>query len=65
MFSGIPREEAKIMLSGNAAKVFDFDMVKLDAIGARIGPSVEDFETAPPAGEREYWETWRTVGAAG
>ena len=64
MFSGIPREEAGLMLSGNAAKVYDFDMAKLDTIAARIGPSVDDFETAPAAGTREYWETWRTVGGA-
>lgn len=37
---GIPADEARAILCGNAARVYGFDLEKLDALGAEIGPEL-------------------------
>ena len=37
-FRGVPEEELALMLGGNAARVYDFDLGKLGPLVARIGP---------------------------
>ena len=39
-FSGVPEEDARTMLGGNAAEVFGFDLEELAPIAARVGPEV-------------------------
>jgi hypothetical protein len=48
-FAGVPREETAQMLSGNAAKLYGFDLDFLQPIADRIGPRVDDvFAGLPP-----------------
>ena len=39
-FAGVPRDEVAIMLGGNAAKVYEFDVAKLMPLAAEIGPKL-------------------------
>ena len=41
-FSDYPEDEIRTILGGTAAQVYDFDRDKIEAIGARIGPSLDD-----------------------
>jgi hypothetical protein len=48
-FAGVPLEETKMMLSGNAARLYGFDLDFLRPIADRIGPSAaEVFAGLPP-----------------
>ncbi|MFI1443007.1 amidohydrolase family protein [Streptomyces fructofermentans] len=47
-YAGLPREEVAAMAGGNAARVYGFDLDLLDAIAAKVGPTVE--EIAEPLG---------------
>jgi len=42
-FRGLPQTELEAMLSGNAARVYGFDVEKLEPIAARIGPEADSF----------------------
>jgi predicted TIM-barrel fold metal-dependent hydrolase len=44
-FSGVSREEVAMMLAGNAAKVYGFDIDALAPIAAEVGPKVCDVAT--------------------
>ena len=48
-FGGLPEQEVRPMLGLNAARVYGFDLEKLDAIAARIGPGVSDLQGGPTA----------------
>jgi predicted TIM-barrel fold metal-dependent hydrolase len=41
-FAGVPEDELRLMLGGNAIATFGLDRTALDALAARIGPSVDD-----------------------
>ncbi|MBT2395068.1 amidohydrolase family protein [Streptomyces sp. ISL-100] len=41
-YAGLPREEIASMVGGNAARVYGFDLVLLDPIAAKVGPSVDE-----------------------
>jgi predicted TIM-barrel fold metal-dependent hydrolase len=43
----VPLEEAKMLLSENAARIFGFDLERLRPIADKIGPSVDDVLTPP------------------
>lgn len=43
VFSGLPDDEVAGMLGTNAAKFFDLDLGKLNAIAARVGPEKSSF----------------------
>ncbi|MBW2390165.1 MAG: amidohydrolase [Deltaproteobacteria bacterium] len=45
-FHDIPEDEIALMLGGNAAKLFGFDVDKLNKIADEIGPLKSDFVTA-------------------
>lgn len=48
-FAGVPLEETKMMLSGNAASLYGFDLEFLQPIADRIGPRAADvFAGLPP-----------------
>jgi predicted TIM-barrel fold metal-dependent hydrolase len=49
LFDGIPEDEVRMMIGGNAAKVYGFDMEKLGRIAATIGPKVSDFQKSATA----------------
>ncbi len=42
LFAGVPVEEVRLMVGMNTARVYNFDLDKMNAIGARIGPKVAD-----------------------
>lgn len=41
-FHDVPEQERRIMLGGNAAEGYGFDVAELDAIAAQIGPTAAD-----------------------
>ena len=43
-FRGIPEEDRELMLGGNAARLYGFDVEKLAPLVARIGPEKRWFE---------------------
>jgi predicted TIM-barrel fold metal-dependent hydrolase len=45
LFAGIPQDEIRMMIGGNAGRAYGFDMEKMTAVAARIGPEVGDFTT--------------------
>jgi predicted TIM-barrel fold metal-dependent hydrolase len=45
LFSDIPEEEVRQITSLNAAKVYGFDLAKLQKIADKIGPTVEEMAT--------------------
>lgn len=48
-FAGVPKNEAEMMLSLNAAKLYGFDLNLLRPIADRIGPKVDEvFAGLPP-----------------
>jgi predicted TIM-barrel fold metal-dependent hydrolase len=52
-FAGVPEDEVRLMLGGNAARVYGFDIDALDDIAATVGPTVDEVATpldAIPAG---------------
>jgi predicted TIM-barrel fold metal-dependent hydrolase len=44
-FSDVPEDEVRLLLGGNAARVFDFDLDALAPLADRIGPTVEEIAT--------------------
>jgi len=44
-FAGVPRDEVALMLGGNAAALYGFDLDALAPVAARIGPRVADVDT--------------------
>jgi predicted TIM-barrel fold metal-dependent hydrolase len=44
-FDGLPQADVEAMLGRNAARVYGFDVEKLEAIAARIGPEKASFGT--------------------
>lgn len=52
-YAGLPPAEVAAMAGGNAARVYGFDLGRLDAVAARVGPSVQELAEPlkePPAG---------------
>jgi hypothetical protein len=52
-FAGVPTDEVAMMLGGNAASIYGFDIDALDRRAADVGPLVTDVATpldAVPAG---------------
>jgi predicted TIM-barrel fold metal-dependent hydrolase len=43
-FAGLRHEEITAILGGNAARVYGFDLAKLDALAARVGPTVSEID---------------------
>jgi predicted TIM-barrel fold metal-dependent hydrolase len=41
-FAGVPEDEVRLMLGGNAARVYGFDIDALDDLAATVGPTVEE-----------------------
>jgi hypothetical protein len=41
-FAGVPRDETALMLGGNAAALYGFDLDALAPLAAQIGPRVVD-----------------------
>lgn len=53
---GIPEDEVRRLLAGNAAALYDFDLAALGPLAAEIGPSVEEIAeplTELPKGANE------------
>jgi predicted TIM-barrel fold metal-dependent hydrolase len=46
-FADVPAQEVRDMLGGTAARVFGFDMGRLQWLADRIGPTVQDVRTPP------------------
>ena len=44
-FAGVPHDEVALMLGGNAAALYGFDLDALAPVAARIGPRVADVDT--------------------
>jgi hypothetical protein len=44
-FSAVPEAECRLMLGGNAADVYGFDLEALTEVAKRIGPTVEQVAT--------------------
>jgi len=51
-FRGLPEEEVAAMLGGNAARVYGFDVEKLEPLVARIGPERSAFRGPGPTGSQ-------------
>ena len=43
-FAGVPHEEVAMMLGGNAARIYGFDLPALSVIAQRVGPRVSDID---------------------
>ncbi|WJV49617.1 amidohydrolase family protein [Streptomyces flavofungini] len=67
-YAGLPPAEVAAMAGGNAARVYGFDLRRLDAIAARVGPTVQELAeplketpagaTSPvfaPGGQTRVW----------
>jgi predicted TIM-barrel fold metal-dependent hydrolase len=53
VFSGLPVDELRMILAGNAAELYQFDLDALADVAERIGPTVEEVHTpldATPSG---------------
>ncbi len=50
-FAGVPHDETAMMLGGNAARVYGFDLDALRPIADRIGPRVADVDVPLVAGD--------------
>ncbi|MDI2132411.1 amidohydrolase family protein [Yinghuangia seranimata] len=50
-FEGVPEAEVRAMLAGNAARVYGFDLDRLDALAAQAGPLVADVAVPLDRGE--------------
>ncbi|HEY4332777.1 MAG TPA: amidohydrolase family protein [Ilumatobacteraceae bacterium] len=50
-FAGVPHDEVAMMLGGNAARIYGFDMDLLTPIAQRIGPRVADVDVALVPGD--------------
>jgi len=48
---GLPEEDIRAILGGNAARIFGFDLDLLQPIADRVGPTVEELSTPLPATE--------------
>ena len=42
LFAGVPVEEVRLMIGMNTARVYNFNVEKMNAIGTKIGPKVAD-----------------------
>ncbi len=43
-FAGVDRSDLELMLAGNAARVYDFDLAALDGFAAEWGPTVDELD---------------------
>jgi predicted TIM-barrel fold metal-dependent hydrolase len=59
-FSAVPEDEMRMILAGNAAKLYDFDLDKLAPLASKIGPKVD--EVATPIDEVPEKELERLSG---
>ena len=44
-FAGVPEDEMRKILAGNAARLYDFDLDKLAPLAEKIGPTVDEVNT--------------------
>ena len=49
LFAGIPEDEVRLMIGGNAARVYKFDLELMNRIAAKIGPKVSEITGATVA----------------
>ena len=42
LFTGVPEDEVALMIGGNAARVYNFDLELMNSIAAKIGPKIAD-----------------------
>jgi hypothetical protein len=42
---GVPTDEKRKLLAGNAAALYDFDLAALDKLAAKVGPTVAELDT--------------------
>jgi predicted TIM-barrel fold metal-dependent hydrolase len=61
-FAGVPEDELRMMLGENAIRFFGLDAAKLDAIAARIGPTVEEVTAGRPDLDERLVANWDTRG---
>jgi predicted TIM-barrel fold metal-dependent hydrolase len=47
-FAGLPEDELRLMLGGNAARVYGFDLQRLSRLAASVGPTVADIAEPLP-----------------
>jgi predicted TIM-barrel fold metal-dependent hydrolase len=59
-FNGVAEDEMRMILAGNAAKLYDFDLAKLAPLAAKVGPRVD--EVATPIDEVPEKELERLSG---
>jgi len=52
-FHNLPREETEMMLAGNAARLYGFDLDALAPLAEKFGPTVSEIETPPEGDEDE------------
>ncbi|MGH9091812.1 MAG: amidohydrolase family protein [Acidimicrobiales bacterium] len=45
VFGGLPEDDVRAMLGGNAVDLYGFDAAQLQAVADRVGPTVEDLAT--------------------
>jgi hypothetical protein len=43
-FAGLPHDEIAAILGGNAARVYGFDLARMDEVAARIGPRAAEID---------------------
>ena len=43
-FAGVDRRDLELMLAGNAARVYDFDLATLAGLAAEWGPTVDELD---------------------
>ncbi|MGW5865656.1 amidohydrolase family protein [Streptomyces sp. NPDC055239] len=43
-YAGLPKDEIAAMVGGNAAGVYGFDLERLGAVAARVGPTVQELD---------------------
>jgi len=61
-FAGVPEDELRMVLGENAIRFFGLDRAPLDAIAARIGPTVEEVTAGRPGLDERLVANWDTRG---
>jgi hypothetical protein len=58
IFGGIPEDELRLILGGNAVKLFGFDASLLQEVADRVGPTVADLTTRLELADFEDTFSW-------
>jgi predicted TIM-barrel fold metal-dependent hydrolase len=64
LFAGLPEDQVRQMIAGNAAALYGLDLVPLQTIADRIGPTVAEVATPVTADELPAFTMSVTVSAA-